>query len=35
MLEAGLMNENGEWLEGKDLVQGFAAYRERLESLPK
>jgi hypothetical protein len=35
MLEAGLMNENGEWLEGKDLVQGFAAYRERLESLRK
>ena len=35
MLEAGLMNENGEWLEGKDLVQGFAAYHERLESLRK
>jgi hypothetical protein len=35
MLEAGLMNENGEWLEGNDLVQGFSAYRERLESLPK
>ena len=35
MLEAGLMNERGEWLEGSDLVQGFAAYRERLESLPK
>jgi hypothetical protein len=35
MLEAGLMNEQGEWLPGKDLVQGFAAYRERLESLKK
>ena len=35
MLEAGLMNERGEWLEGNDLVRGFAAYRERLESLPK
>jgi hypothetical protein len=30
MLEAGLMNEAGEWLQGKDLVQGFEAYRERL-----
>jgi len=35
MLEAGLMNERGEWLEGTDLVQGFAAYRERLESPAK
>jgi hypothetical protein len=35
MLEAGLMNEQGEWLPGKDLVQGFAAYHERLESLKK
>lgn len=35
MLEAGLMNERGEWLPGQNLVQGFAAYRERLESLQK
>jgi hypothetical protein len=35
MLEAGLMNERGEWLEGKDLLRGFEAYRERLEGLPK
>jgi hypothetical protein len=35
MLEAGLMNEAGEWLEGRDLVRGFEAYRERLKSLPK
>ncbi len=35
MLEAGLMNEAGEWLEGEELVKGFEAYRERLESLPK
>ena len=35
MLEAGLMNEAGEWLEGEELVKGLEAYRERLESLPK
>ena len=35
MLAAGLMNESGEWLVGKDLVRGFEAYRERLESLKK
>lgn len=29
------MNEGDEWLPGKDLLQGFAAYLERLESLPK
>jgi hypothetical protein len=31
MLEAGLMNEAGEWLPGKDLAIGFEAYRERLK----
>jgi hypothetical protein len=31
MLEAGLMDEAGEWLPGKSLVQGVEAYRERLE----
>jgi hypothetical protein len=31
MLEAGLMDEAGEWLPGKNLVQGVEAYRERLD----
>jgi len=31
MLEAGVMDEAGEWLPGKSLVQGVEAYRERLE----
>jgi hypothetical protein len=31
MLEAGLMDEAGEWLPGKSLVVGVEAYRERLE----
>jgi hypothetical protein len=31
MLEAGVMNEAGEWLQGRSLVQGVEAYRERLE----
>lgn len=35
MLEAGLMDESGEWVPGQDLVRGFEAYRERLEGLPK
>ena len=35
MLEAGVMNESAEWVPGEDLVRGFEAYRERLESLPK
>lgn len=35
MLEAGLMDERGEWMPGQDLARGFEAYRERLEALPK
>ncbi|WP_024510799.1 hypothetical protein [Bradyrhizobium sp. ARR65] len=35
MLEAGLMDERGEWVPGQDLVRGFEAYRERLERSPK
>jgi hypothetical protein len=35
MLEAGLMNEQGEWLAGQDLLKGFEAYRERVQSLSK
>ena len=31
MLEAGIMDEAGEWLPGKNLVSGVQAYRERLE----
>ena len=30
MLEAGVMDERGEWIEGKDLRRGLEAYRERL-----
>jgi hypothetical protein len=35
MLEAGLMDETGEWVSGKDLAEGFEAYRERIERAPK
>ena len=31
MLEAGVMDEAGEWLPGKNLVSGVEAYRERLD----
>jgi hypothetical protein len=31
MLEAGVMDEAGEWLPGRNLVQGVEAYRERLD----
>jgi hypothetical protein len=31
MLEAGVMDEAGEWLPGRSLVRGVEAYRERLE----
>jgi hypothetical protein len=31
MLEAGVMDETGAWLQGKSLVEGVEAYRERLE----
>jgi hypothetical protein len=30
MLEAGVMDERGEWIEGKDWRRGLEAYRERL-----
>ena len=34
MLEAGVMDEGGEWVEDKDVRLGMEAYRERL-SGPK
>jgi hypothetical protein len=34
MLEAGVMDETGEWIEGKDLCRGLEAYRERLLASP-
>ena len=30
MLESGVMNEAGEWVEDKDVRLGIEAYRERL-----
>ena len=30
MLEAGVMDESGEWLADKDLRLGMEAYRQRL-----
>ena len=30
MLEAGVMDERGEWVEDKDVRLGLEAYRERL-----
>jgi hypothetical protein len=30
MLEAGVMDEKGEWIEGKDWRRGLEAYRERF-----
>ena len=30
MLEAGVMDENGEWITGKDVHLGIEAYRERF-----
>jgi hypothetical protein len=32
MLEAGVMDENGEWITDKDVHLGIEAYRERLAS---
>jgi hypothetical protein len=32
MLEAGVMDENGDWIEGKDWRRGLQAYRERLSA---
>jgi hypothetical protein len=34
MLEAGVMDETGEWIEGIDLRRGLEAYRERLLASP-
>jgi len=34
MLEAGVMDATGEWIEGKDLRRGLEAYRERLLASP-
>jgi hypothetical protein len=34
MLEAGVMDETGEWIEGKDWRRGSEAYRERLLASP-
>jgi hypothetical protein len=34
MLEAGVMDETGDWIEGKDLRRGLEAYRERLLASP-
>lgn len=31
MLEAGVMDESGEWVEDKDVRLGLEAYRERLK----
>jgi hypothetical protein len=30
MLEAGVMDEGGEWVEDQDVRRGMEAYRERL-----
>ena len=30
MLEAGVMDEHGDWIEGKDWRRGLEAYRERV-----
>jgi hypothetical protein len=30
MLEAGVMDEGGEWVEHRDVRLGMEAYRERL-----
>lgn len=30
MLEAGVMDEEGEWIPGKDMRRGIEAYRERV-----
>jgi hypothetical protein len=32
MLEAGVMDERGNWIEGKDWRRGSEAYRERLSA---
>jgi hypothetical protein len=32
MLEAGVMDESGDWVEDKDVRLGMAAYRERMSA---
>lgn len=32
MLEAGVMDESGEWIPEKDLLLGIEAYRERVRA---
>jgi hypothetical protein len=32
--EAGVMDEKGEWIEGKAWRRGLEAYRERLAASP-
>jgi hypothetical protein len=32
MLEVGVMDQKGEWIEGKDWRWGLEAYRERLSA---
>jgi hypothetical protein len=31
MLEAGVMDEEGEWVADKDVLRGIEAYRERVQ----
>lgn len=32
MLEAGVMDESGDWIEGTDVRRGLEAYRERFST---
>ena len=32
MLEAGVMDESGEWIPEKNLLRGIEAYRERVRA---
>lgn len=32
MLEAGVMDESGDWIEGTDVRRGLEAYRERFSA---
>ena len=32
MLEAGVMDESGDWIEGRDVRRGLEAYRERFSA---
>ena len=33
MLEAGVMDEHGNWISGQDVLRGIEAYRERTADL--